>query len=83
MKKSNVLKKGIIAFGLMVCAGMFVACTEEEIAPSTERNQLIGDDVIDADVLDGDDNGNTDGNSNADGPRGKDHDIIDIDINTI
>jgi hypothetical protein len=77
MKKLNAMKSLILTVGFIFCCGaIFVSCTEEEITPGFERTQLI-EDVVDVDVVDG--NGN-DGNSNADGPRGKDHDVIDIDI---
>jgi hypothetical protein len=75
MKKQNVMKRAILTLGFIICCGaMFVSCTEEEVTPGYEKTQLL-DDVVD--VVGGDSN---DGNSNADGPRGKDHDVIDIDI---
>jgi hypothetical protein len=75
MKNRNFIKRGILGLAVVICcAGMLVSCVEEEIVPN-EKHQLL-DDVIDAGVI-GDSN---DGNSNADGPRGKDHDVIDIDL---
>ena len=72
MKKTNFLKKGILALGFMICCGMFVSCAEEEIAPKTES-------LIDGVTILDDGNGH---NDNADGDRGKDNDdVIDIDIN--
>lgn len=71
MKKSNFVKRGMFAIASVICSAMMlVSCVEEEITP---ESQLLVDDVI---VID-DGNGN---NDNADGPRGKDHDTIDIDV---
>ena len=72
MKHVNFMKKGILTLLFMIgCAGMFISCAEEEIAPKTELLENVS-------ILD-DGNGH---NDNADGDRGKDNDdVIDIDLN--